>query len=309
MYNKENIGFQEESYERHNHWYNRQYPTDEDKTAYYEKMTSANRHSINQWLQQLFFNLLDPLLQQSGTTWLTVGDAYGFDAQYILAHRNPVLATDLNTDFLKIAWQRQIISTYAAENAEALSFPDQSFDYVLCKESYHHFPRPYAAMYEMIRVARQGVVVIEPLDPVTKMPLLLLLSNLFAKKERLLKKIWKNRFSYEPVGNFVYKVSERELEKFAAGLNLPCVAFKRINANFYFKGAETIPTGRFNRTFLRIRFRKFVLDILLRLGLFPGQVLAAIVFKSPPGESVQQVLKKAGYRLVTIPANPYVKRS
>jgi len=308
MHQKENKLYQEESYERHNNWYNRQYPTDEAKIAYYEKTITAHPNSINQWLQQLFFRLLDPLLLQSGKSWLTLGDAYGFDAQYIITKNSSALASDLNTDFLKIAKQRHIISEYAAENAEALSFPDGMFDYVLCKESYHHFPRPYAAMYEMIRVARQAMVIIEPLDPVTKMPLLLLLSNLFAKKEWLLKKIWKNRFSYEPVGNFVYKVSEREFEKFAAGLNLPLVAFKRINPNFYFKGAETSPAGPYRLPYLRLRLRKWLLDILMHSGIFPGQVLSAIIFKTLPGEPVQEALKKAGYRFVKIPGNPYTER-
>jgi SAM-dependent methyltransferase len=40
---------------------------------------------------------------------------------------------------------------FQKENAEQLSFEDESFDFVLCKEAYHHFPRPMIALYEMIR--------------------------------------------------------------------------------------------------------------------------------------------------------------
>lgn len=215
------------------------------------------------------------------------------------------MSTDLTDDFLSVAKEAGVVSQYKAENAEQLSFADESFDYVLCKETYHHFPRPYAALYEMIRVAKKGIVIIEPQDPVAKMPLLLMLFNLFKYWPGVIKRIWKNRFSYEPVGNFVYKVSEREFEKFAAGLNLPLVAFKRINPNFYFKDAENLQQEKYNGRFQLIRFKKMMLDILAKCGLIPGQVLSAVVFKTAPGKEVLEQMKKDGYHLVSIAKNPY----
>ena len=56
------------------------------------------------------------------------------------------------------------IKNYKIENAENLSFEDKTIDFILCKESYHHFPRPMVALYEMLRVARNGVLLIEPND-------------------------------------------------------------------------------------------------------------------------------------------------
>jgi len=298
--------FQQESYDRHSEWYNIHYPTEDNKIAFYKKVKSVSDNTVSEWLQNIFFSCLDPLLGVPSQDWLTVGDAYGFDAQYINAHGGNATATDLNTDFLKVAKSEGIINDYAAENAENLSFANQQFDFVFCKESYHHFPRPYAALYEMIRVARKGIVIIEPQDPVSKMPLLLLLSNLLSKKAGLLNRIWKNRFSYEPVGNFVYKVSEREFEKFAAGLNLPLIAFKKINPNFYFTGADMIKTDFRNKKFLSIKMKKKFLDLLVNLKLIPGQVLSAIIFKNIPDDYTQQQLKANGYRLVNIPKNPYL---
>ncbi|WP_158797577.1 class I SAM-dependent methyltransferase [Pedobacter sp. L105] len=298
--------FHEESYDRHIEWYNQHFPTASDKVDYYRKTKAIPENTISVWLQNIFFHCLDPLLSIPTQHWLTVGDAYGFDAQYILSKGNSSLATDLNTDFLSVAKEEGIVKEYAAENAEHLSFNDNSFDYVLCKESYHHFPRPYAALYEMIRVAKKGIVIIEPQDPVSKMPLLLMMNNLLSGKAGLLKKVWKNRFSYEPVGNFVYKVSEREFEKFAAGLGLPMVAFKKINPNFYFKGAENIKTNDTSRKVLAIKAKKGLLDLLSKTKLVPAQVMAAIVFKEVPEESTLQQLKADGYHLVSIPKNPYV---
>lgn len=215
------------------------------------------------------------------------------------------MATDLNTDFLSVAKEVGIVNDCAAENAEQLTFGDSSFDYVLCKESYHHFPRPYSGLYEMIRVSRKGIVLIEPNDPVIQMPLLLLLTNLTKRWPWLQQKIWHNRFSYEPVGNFVYKVSKREFEKFAAGLQLPAVAFKCFNPNFYKKQYEYKPSSLLKLSFLLLRIKKLMLDVLMKLNILPGQVLSAIIFKELPDIHQQEQLKAEGYSIVLIPKSPY----
>jgi ubiquinone/menaquinone biosynthesis C-methylase UbiE len=301
--------FQEESYHKHGNWYNSLFPTEESKKAFFQKFKDAGQNTINTWLQSIQFSCLDPLISKPGLSWLTVGDAYGLDANYIISKGNDNLAhaSDLQSDFLKISHQEGFITGFSAENAERLSFEDNSFDYVLCKETYHHFPRPYMAVYEMLRVAKKGVMMIEPQDPVTKMPVFLFVANILAAiNDKLVQKVWKNRFSYEPVGNFVYKVSEREFEKLAAGLNLRLVAFKRINSNFYYKGAESTMANPGNRKFQKLKIKKRILDLLVSLKLCSSQVLTSLIFKETPHEQEQQQLKNAGYHLVHIPKNPYL---
>ena len=51
---------------------------------------------------------------------------------------------------------------HAYANAECLPYPTASFDVVLCKEALHHLARPVLGLYEMLRVARRGVVFVEP---------------------------------------------------------------------------------------------------------------------------------------------------
>ena len=92
-----------------------------------------------------------------------------------------VIASDLNNDFLSISLEMVIVNQIAAENAEKLSFNDNSIDYLLCKESYHHFPRPFMAFYEMIRVAKQGIVILKPQAPISKVPLRLFLVNVLER--------------------------------------------------------------------------------------------------------------------------------
>jgi ubiquinone/menaquinone biosynthesis C-methylase UbiE len=300
--------FHEESYKKHAEWYSNQFPDDRSRIDQLQlhKLNDAGK-DIGKWLQDLFFTCLDPLTREMSQNWLTIGDAYGFDAQYLLGKGQNATASDLDTNFLRLAKNEGIISDFSAQNAEQLSYPADSFDYLLCKEAYHHFPRPYAALYEMIRVARKGMVLIEPQDPISKMPLLLMLMNLFSGfRHNLPAKFWKNRFSYEPVGNFVYKISAREIEKFAAGLNLPLVAFKGINPNFYFKGAELEESALKNRKFRGIYLRKKLADLGVFLRLIPCQVLCAIAFKELPNEELIKALKQADYQLVHIPKNPYV---
>jgi len=301
--------FQEESYNKHGEWYNTHFPTEESKKAFFQKFKDADQNTINNWLQKILFSCIDPLLSSGATSWLTVGDAYGLDAHYIVSSgtQHTAHASDLNSDFLAVANKEGFVSSFSAENAEKLSFENNTFDYVLCKESYHHFPRPYMAVYEMLRVAKKAVVIIEPQDPISKMPALLFITNILAAiGDKMVGKVWKNRFSYEPVGNFVYKVSEREFEKLAAGINLPFVAFKRINPNFYFKGAETAKATNENPKFRKLKLKKQLFDTLVKLGVICSQAVGTIIYKEMPSERELAELNAAGFYTVKVPKNPYL---
>jgi ubiquinone/menaquinone biosynthesis C-methylase UbiE len=301
--------FQEESYNKHGNWYNTLFPTEESKKAFLQKFKDADQNTVNNWLQKIKFSCVDPLIAQAGQSWFTVGDAYGMDAYYLTSNGNQqsAHASDLNSDFLSVAHKEGFIQEFSAENAEKLSFNDNTFDYILCKETYHHFPRPFMAVYEMLRVSKKAVVIIEPQDPISKIPALLFISNILAAiNDKLVQKFWKNRFSYEPVGNFVYKVSEREFEKLAAGINLPLVAFKKINSHFYFKGAETMKATPGNLKFITLKIKKKIFDILVALGVSSSQVLSTVIYKVTPDEQELKRLKDAGYRIVQIPVNPYL---
>jgi len=162
--------FNEHSYGLHANWYNTLYPEKEQKIKVIKSLNSYNG-SINHWLQNLFFNCLHPFTKDKNAKWLALGDAYGHDARYLLDQNiQDVTASDLDDSFLKVSHEEEFIKDFSAQNAESLTLEGGSVDYILCKESYHHFPRPYAALYEMIRVARKAMIIIEPQDPISKMP-------------------------------------------------------------------------------------------------------------------------------------------
>jgi SAM-dependent methyltransferase len=102
----------------------------------------------------------------SNYTWLTFGDHYCHDAKRLALHdvRN-ITVSSLSTVSLEEAARLGEVSEFLSLNAERMDLADQSFDFVVCKESLHHMPRPYLAIYEMLRIARHGVFFIEPTDP------------------------------------------------------------------------------------------------------------------------------------------------
>ncbi|HSS95424.1 MAG TPA: methyltransferase domain-containing protein [Terriglobales bacterium] len=253
---------------------------------------------------------IDPLLNAfDGARWLTVGDGrYGSDAHYIESQGSSALATDISDVLLKQAVKEGYIKEAQKENAEALSFQDGDFDFALCKDSLHHFPRPTLAIYEMLRVSKQAIALIEPNDDQ-------IVSGLAEHVYRSVKDFFfmvflrreKRNYQYEEVGNFIYTISRREIEKIALALNYEVVAFKGIN-NYYIDGSEYEkldakgPIGR------RVRFMIAWRDLLSRLGLKPAGVLAVIIFKIAPASALIDDLARKGFRVTQLPRNPYAAR-
>lgn len=240
--------------------------------------------------------------------WLTVGDGrYGCDAHYLEQSGVKALATDISDVFLKEAAEAGYIKDFGKENAEALSFADEQFDFVFCKESYHHFPRPMVALYEMIRVAKKGVVLIEPDDMaimdgfrfsgILQLPINLLL-NMFKRKPDSRFRYYYEGYEVHGGGNYGYAISEREMEKVALGLNFEMIAFKGINVHHV--GAAANEADKLRKIKARIRRD----DILCRLGLKHYYCLVAILFKVKPSDECTRDLRENGFNVRLLPRNP-----
>jgi ubiquinone/menaquinone biosynthesis C-methylase UbiE len=258
---------------------------------------------ISHWIHSRLNATITPLLREN-TTWLTIGDLYGGEAGYLKKHNQTVVASDLSDIYLKELKARNLIDECRAENAERLSLSDSSIDYVLCKEAFHHFPQAYLGIYEMIRVSKKGAMLIEPLDVLTKMPSLLFVKNVLDRfNPHLINKLWKNRFSWEkgPM-NYVFKISEREIEKIAMGIGLPCIAFKRINHVTTNENAATANARLLKKLKLKLR----ILNTLSFLKVIPYNTLCSIIFKEMPQEDVLMALKNSGYIVIKLPKNPYL---
>jgi hypothetical protein len=164
----------------------------------------------------------------------------------------------------------------------------------------------------MVRTCKKATIIIEPIDILSKMPALLLLKNILDRfNPYLINKVWRNRFSFEEVGNYVFKVSEREIEKIAMGMGAPCIAFKKINMLLDLKtDKETLYETPHNKKqwgkiLRRFKFKNF----LCKLHIIPYNHLGCIIFKEMPTEELKNDLKKLDYIIIDLPKNPYVTQN
>jgi ubiquinone/menaquinone biosynthesis C-methylase UbiE len=303
-----NTSFENTSYQSHEGWFEKQYPSQDTRINAINKwLKSIDNQTIGYWIHDRLFTLAKPLLK-SGESWLTVGDGYGFDGHFLKKNGAKVTSTDIGGSFLQLSVQQELIDSYSIENVEKLSFANESFDYVFCKEAYHHFPRAYMGVYEMIRVSKMGIILIEPQDPLTKMPLMLLIKNVLDRFDpTLLQKYWKNRYSFEEVGNYVFKLSDREMEKLAMGMNLPAIAFKGLNNISWRPEMDEETAQKSNAAFKKLSRKLSFRNLLCKLGIIPYEVLSAIIFKTLPDAETVNRLKADGYLYYEFPKNPYLK--
>lgn len=284
------------------------------------------------WRHARAYECAHLLAHRSSTSWLTVGDGrWGLDSIRIRGKGfAAVTASDISETLLRAAKQRGLIDSYVVENAEHLSFFDSAFDFVFCKESLHHFPRPFLALYEMLRVAREAVFIIEPNDTVEIVPppvatappqpqgrlrraLDVLrgrdpVARAAASPPSPRATLRFNKPDWESSGNFAYSVSRRELEKVALGLNLPQFVFKGLN-DHYIKGCEFEPADAEKSAIFR-ELRRVIDDKDQRCaaGLSESNLIMAGFFLKPMDPTARTNFAAHGWDVMDLPANPYVPR-
>ena len=264
--------------------------------------------TVDAWRHQRMRLPLRPIIKlDKEASWLTIGDGrFGTDAHFLLMEgAQQVHCTDISDTLLKIGQTRGFIQSFSAENAESLSFADNSFDFVYCKESLHHFARPYAALHEMFRVARQAVVLTEPRDTSIDKEPLSLLKDLV--KILLQKKIVQSH-GFESIGNYIFSISERELEKFMLGMHCSLVGFIGTN-DVYLEGVEFVPLESQAPADIKIK-KKIIseierLDRLCSMGLRKSTMLTAALFKAPPEKKLLKEMTSVGWEIKQLPVNPY----
>lgn len=276
-----------------------------DKAAHAEAWLKPG--TINHWRFERMYRLADPLLESvPNATWLTVGDGrYGLDAQYLQAHGANALATDISDTLLCESKDAGLIRDFRKENAESISFADESFDFVFCKESYHHFPRPMKALYEMLRVARLAVMLVEPNDQTLVNGVTATISRMMKDAIKRLMRRETHYHRFETGGNYVYSVSQREMEKVALGMGLQSVAFRGLN-DYYVPGVEFEPAVADNAMFKAIKRKIARYDFLCRFGINQPGLLAVVLFKQPPAAEIKAAMRQHCFRVSDLPKNPYL---
>jgi len=278
-------------------------------------ITWLQKDTTDYWRHERMYNILDPILcKDNKSRWLTVGDGrFGSDAHYIIEHGCYALATDLTETLLKEAVDLGYITECKKENAESLSFNDNSFDYVFCKEAYHHFPRPYIALYEMLRVAKKAIVLIEPNDIYyyqgTIKSLLRITKNIMKRIIKGSKNTSTINGSYEEdAANYIYPISRHELENIALGLNYRLIVYKGIN-DYYIKGVEYEKIIGNCDGIIQKKIKKMIkkADRKCKYFLEDYNMLGAIIFKEKPSDELISKLVELKYEIKYISENPYIK--
>jgi SAM-dependent methyltransferase len=303
---------------------------------FYNDLTDPERIKISKswfdestadyWRHIRAFECVDCIRDDINSSWLTIGDGrWGLDSLRIKKKGFiNAIPSDISEALLKKSKEMGYINNYHVENCEKLSFSDKSFDYVFCKESFHHFPRPYKALYEMLRVARKGVFLIEPNDTIWGLKsidgrvslsskrfifnfILGIILRLLRIKNHPVKGKTFNYPIWEDVGNFCYKISPHEAEKIALGMNLPQLVVKGLNDS-YIKGCEFEPADiKRSDIFKKIFYSIKKMDKLCSDGIADYNMIMIGFFVENMNNLSRSEFLKRNWNVIDLPKNPYIK--
>lgn len=210
---------------------------------------------------------------------LSVGDSRARDAAYAKSiFRCHATASDLNTSKLDQAVKDGFIDAVEDIDVESIPCPDSSIDLVIAKETFHHWPRPFIGLYEMIRVSRKYVAILEPYDCLPSCP------SPYVEESQY-------HDSYEEIGNYKYQLSLRELLKAAWAMGLPGVAARGFN--------DPYQPGQTIEEWLK---KKDYLDRLGEAGERQFNLMAIVIAKTRDSFSA---LNKSYSKIYVRPLNPY----
>jgi ubiquinone/menaquinone biosynthesis C-methylase UbiE len=122
----------------------------------WEKLPDGYHDAFSRLTTQVIPALLDAAGVQRGTSLLDVATGPGYVAAAAAQRGAAVLGVDFAATMVEAARRRHPALRFEAGDAEALSFPDASFDAVTINFGMLHLARPDQALAEAHRVLRPG---------------------------------------------------------------------------------------------------------------------------------------------------------
>jgi ubiquinone/menaquinone biosynthesis C-methylase UbiE len=261
----------------------------------------SRRETVDAWQHERMLSFASPIIEAyPGAHWLTIGDA-GADGWILRGSGvETVTASSVSDGRLKKLKEMGYLKgiEVRALNAEHLELPDASVDLVLCRQTYHHLHRAPLAFYEFMRVSRVGFMLIEPAEfPRRPLNAVRVLAKVALRKR---KPIYD---SFEP-HNYIYRVSERDIFRMLAAVQVPWFAIRKFN-NF---NSGWLARQRRDALLGRLIFQAAVgvQDALSSCRLMSPGLCVIFVPTSPAAEPAQEALRVAGFRIVPLPENPWV---
>lgn len=100
------------------------------------------------------------------------------------------------------------------DNAESLTAPSESVDYVVVHAGLHHMSSPHRALTEMYRVARKGIAVFESRDSfVMRLLERLQLTQTYEHQTVFERDLPSGGVNNTEIPNYIFRWTEREIEK------------------------------------------------------------------------------------------------
>ena len=216
---------------------------------------------------------------------LTIGDRLGRDGVFLKKRLKSgrVFVSDLFSAHLSDLASRGLVDGVLDVDVEAIPFDDASFDFVFVKESFHHFPRPWLGFYECARVAKHGVILLEPADVQFNRVLTYPGSSDY-------------RDAYESVGNYKYQINVREAQKVSWAIGWQQLVAKGFNDPYPADGKLNLDA------YLR---QKAHLDAMGQNSDRPDNLLMLAFLRDSLRKT--RTLEKRGYRIYNKPVNPFEK--
>ena len=260
------------------------------------------QETIDSWRHERMFDTVRALItSRPDAKWLTIGDN-GADAWMLRQlGAKTVTASSISDARLQKLGDMGLLKGIQIRpiNAESIDLPDQSVDFIFCKEAFHHFPRAPLAFYEFLRVARIGFILIEPREPTRSKPL----DFVRSMAKRVLRRRSALYEQFEPVGNYIYRLSEREVFRMLSAIQVPWFAVKS------FSDFSTVWLAKQQRKKLlpRLVFRLGlgVQNQFARLGIMNPGLCAIFVPTSPDVAEIKNALDSSGFVITNTPRNPY----
>ena len=204
---------------------------EEKKYSHQDPSSYKNSH-FHDYFRAIPFIKLKKLLKRNRAglddqTVLIAGCQCGIDAYYLkkLYHPRKVCFTDVSMPEMEKTKSNFSKEWFALSDNCLMSFKDNSFDYVFIARSLHHLKEPAKGLYELLRIAKKGLIAIEPNDT--------FLTRIFKKLG------WASEYEMQHK-NYVYRFSKSDVGKIAKALFfkydlMPCFTVHKVaQTNFGF---------------------------------------------------------------------------
>jgi ubiquinone/menaquinone biosynthesis C-methylase UbiE len=184
--------------------------------------------------------------------------------------------------------------SWCYQDAEHLSFEDDSFDFCLVHSGLHHCYSPHRALLEMYRVSRRGLLLFEPYDNiVTRLGVRLNIGQEYEHASVVCNDLGYGGVANSEIPNYIYRWTEREIAK-----TINCYA-PEAPADVRFMHRMRVPWtqlhNRRNRSlYVAMRFGQPLLKVVERCLPKQCNNFAAVVLKPDLRRSLHPWLRKDG---------------